>query len=111
MDSYQITYQTWNKVASLYQDRFMDLSTYNDTYDKFCDLIKKQNPAVFEIGCGPGNITRYLLMKRPDFRMEAIDVAPGMIELAKKNNPKAHFRVMDCRQIGTLSKKFDAIVC
>jgi cyclopropane fatty-acyl-phospholipid synthase-like methyltransferase len=110
MDSYQITFETWNKVASVYQDKFMDLDLYNDTYDRFCQLIEKPNPSIFEIGCGPGNITRYLLTKRPDFRIEAIDIAPNMITLAQNNNPTAHFRVMDCRQMDTATAQYDAIV-
>lgn len=110
MDSYQLTFQTWNKVASLYQDKFMDVDLYNDTYDMFCELVEKPNPSIFEIGCGPGNITKYLLQKRPDFRIEAIDVAPNMINLAKANNPSVHFTVMDCREIGRLPLKYDAIV-
>lgn len=111
MDSYQITFQTWNKVASIYQDKFMDLDLYNDTYDTFCRLVEKPHARVFEIGCGPGNITRYLLSKRPDFQLEAIDVAPNMIELAKVNNPTASFRVMDCRAINQLTDTYDAIMC
>lgn len=89
----------------------MDVDLYNDTYDRFCELLEKKNPAVFEIGCGPGNITRYLLMKRPDLRIDAIDMSPNMIALAQKNNPAAQFRVMDGRDIGTLTKKYDAIMC
>ncbi|HEX6915309.1 MAG TPA: class I SAM-dependent methyltransferase [Chitinophagaceae bacterium] len=110
MDSYQITFDTWNKGARLYQEKFMDLDLYNDTYDRFCGLIEKESPAVFEIGCGPGNITKYLLSKRPDFRIEAIDIAPNMIELARANNPAARFAVMDCRQIDSLTAKYDAII-
>lgn len=110
MDSYQITFKTWNKVASLYQAQFMDVDLYNDTYDRFCELVEKSNAAIFEIGCGPGNISKYLLAKRPDFHIDAIDVAPNMIELAKANNPAVHFWVMDCRNIGSLSSKYDAVV-
>lgn len=34
MDRYTETFETWNKVASLYQDRFMDLDLCNDTYSE-----------------------------------------------------------------------------
>ena len=34
-----------------------------------------------------------------------------MIDLAKVNNPTAEFQVMDCRNIESLDKKFDAIMC
>jgi cyclopropane fatty-acyl-phospholipid synthase-like methyltransferase len=111
MDPYQITFQTWNKVAQLYQQKFMDLDLYNDTYDRFCELVEKQGAWVLEIGCGPGNITRYLVDKRPDFRLEAIDVAPAMIELAKANVPAARFRVMDVRALHTIEGAYDGIMC
>lgn len=111
MDRYQQTIDTYNKVASAYQDKFMDLDLYNDTYDQFCALIENKNPKIFEIGCGPGNITRYLLKKRPDFKIEAIDVAPNMVQLAKENNPNADCRIMDCRKIDQLTERFDGIMC
>ena len=111
MDKYKITFETWNKIANLYQEKFMDLDLYDDSYLDFCNQIKTPNPAILEIGCGPGNITRYLLAKRPDFRIQAIDIAPNMIKLAKINNPKASFKVMDCREIEQFEDKFDAIMC
>lgn len=111
MDSYKVTFQTWNKVASVYQEKFMDLDLYNDTYDRFCQLVEKQGARVFEIACGPGNITRYLLSKRPDFHIDAIDVAPNMIELAKKNAPTAHYQVMDVRELDKVDGTYDAIMC
>lgn len=111
MDRYQETFESWNKVATLYQDKFMNLDLYNDTYDFFCNSITSINPKILEIGCGPGNITKYLLAARPDFNILGIDIAPNMISLAKKNNPAANFAVMDCRQISTLITKYDGIVC
>ena len=111
MDRHKTTMQTWDKVASDYETKFMNMDLYNDTYDFFCQSVEKQNPNVLEIGCGPGNITKYLLTKRPDFKIEAIDFAPNMIELAKTNNPKANFKILDCREVDTLSSKFDAIIC
>jgi 2-polyprenyl-3-methyl-5-hydroxy-6-metoxy-1,4-benzoquinol methylase len=111
MDPYQETFETWNKVASLYEEKFMDLDLYNVSYDFIINSVNKVNAKVLEIGCGPGNITKYLLSKRPDFEIFGIDIAPKMIELAKKNNPLASFAVMDSRNINEIQSKFDAIVC
>lgn len=111
MDKYKETFETWNKIASLYQDKFMDLDLYNDTYDFICNSILKDNAKLLEIGCGPGNITKYLLSQRPDFDIFGIDIAPNMIELAKKNNPKASFAIMDSRKINEIKTKYDGIVC
>ena len=111
MDSYRETFETWNSIASLYEQKFMYLDIYNDTYDSFCKELTASNATILEIGCGPGNITKYLHSKRPDFIIDAIDVAPSMIELAQKNNPNANFKVMDCRQIHEISKKYEGIIC
>ncbi len=97
MNKYKTTFKTWNKITALYQDRFMDLDIYNQSYDLFCKLIKKKEARVFKIGCGPGNITKYLLSKRPDFSIKAIDIAPNMIKLARESNPGGDFDIMDCR--------------
>lgn len=111
MDKYQETYETWNKVATLYQAKFMNLDLYNESYDFICHSISKHSAKLLEIGCGPGNITQYLLSKRPDFDIFATDIAPNMIELAKTNNPTAHFEVMDSRAIDQIKAKFDGVIC
>jgi len=111
MDRYQETFETWNKLASLYQSKFMDLDLYNESYDLFCAAIEKENAKILDLGCGPGNITKYLISKRPDFVVHGIDVAPQMVELAKINNPTATFEVLDARHLQKLKLKFDAIIC
>ena len=111
MDKYAITIETYNKAAKQFEDKFMNLNLYNDSYDKFCKLVDKRNADIFEIACGPGNITKYLLANRPDFRITGIDLSPEMIELAKVNNPAGEFMVMDCRDIYKIDKKYEAIMC
>ncbi len=111
MDKYQETFETWNKLAELYQAKFMDLTLYDESYDFFCQSIGKNSAQILEIGCGPGNITRYLLSVRPEFNIFGIDVAPNMIALAEKNNPNASFATMDCRNIAELKSTYDGIVC
>ncbi len=111
MDRYRETFNTWNKVAELYQEKFMNLDLYNESYDLFCEAITIQNAKLLELGCGPGNITKYLLEKRPDFKIQAVDIAPNMIQLAQQNIPNATFKVMDVREINSIEKQFDAIMC
>ena len=108
---YQETFETWNKAAALYEKKFMDMNRYDSTYDFVCQSLTKAHSQILEIGCGPGNITRYFLHKRPDFEILGIDVAPEMIERAKKNNPKAQFAVRDCRTVSKIGKCFDGIIC
>lgn len=110
-NKYQETFNTWNKIAQLYEDIFMDLSLYNDTYTIFSEAIKNTNPSILEIGCGPGNITKHLSKLILNSNILATDVSKNMIALAQKNNPTATCTVMDARNIATLKQQFDGIIC
>lgn len=101
----------FNKWADLYQEKYMDVSLYHDTLDIFCALVTPKDAAVLELACGPGNITKYILNRRPDFNILATELAPNMLELAKQNNPGIECRLLDCRNILSLNKKFNAIMC
>jgi 2-polyprenyl-3-methyl-5-hydroxy-6-metoxy-1,4-benzoquinol methylase len=111
MNIEKLNAETWNRLADAYQEKFMDLGLYDSGYDEFCSLLQQDEPRIFEIACGPGNITRNLLSRKPAARIKAIDIAPAMIEKAKANNPQAEFKVMDCRQISRVKEKFDAVIC
>ncbi|MFC6998804.1 class I SAM-dependent DNA methyltransferase [Rufibacter roseus] len=111
MDSYIETFETWNKIASVYEGQFMGLDLYNETYDYLCNTIIKEEASILDVGCGPGNITKYLLSKRPDFQINGIDIAPNMVRLAKSNNPTASFHIMDSRHISELKTKYEGIIC
>lgn len=111
MNRNQNTIQTWDKLAQNYQDKFMDITLYDASYDLFCEAIANENATILEIGSGPGNITRYLLHKHPKYTILATDVAPSMVDLAQKNNPSAKFQVLDARDINQIQQKFDAVMC
>lgn len=111
MDTQQNILGVYNKYAQQYFDKFSKMNLYNDTYDAWCESVKTVDARILEIGCGPGNVTSYMLSKRPDFQIEGIDLAPKMVELAKANNPTADYRVMACQDILSLQSTFDAIMC
>ena len=111
MNKQEETLATWNKVAKLYEEKFMPLDLYNDSYDLFCAALQNETAAVLDVACGPGNITKYLLNKIQSLQIDAIDFSPNMINLAQANNQTANCFVMDCRDIHKLPKKYDGIVC
>ncbi len=109
MDHYQETSGKWNKLAKLYEEKFMHLDLYNDSYDYFLKSINA-NGRILEVGCGPGNISKYLLSKIPTLAITGIDVSLNMIELAKANIPSGNFEVLDGRDVNKLNIKFEGIV-
>jgi SAM-dependent methyltransferase len=111
MENIKSALEIFDYHALEYQKKFMDVSLYGDTFDLFCEHIKIKNPSILELACGPGNITRYLLKKRPDFKLLGIDFSANMVALARMNNPTADFIVMDCRKTENIEQKFDGIIC
>lgn len=111
MDKTKIAVDIFDRRAQDYQTKFLDFDLYNDSFDMFCKLIVKNNAELLDVACGPGNISRYLIKQKPDLKISGIDLAPGMIALARANNPLADFKIMDCRNINSLNKTFDAIIC
>src|SRR5688572_9150377 len=107
MEETKNTVAIFDKLADVYQEKFMDTGLYHDTFDLFCNHILRLNAEILEVACGPGNITKYLLQKRPDFKLLGTDLAPKMLQLAKVNNPGAQFDIMDCRDLASLKKQYD----
>ncbi|MCH2224772.1 MAG: class I SAM-dependent methyltransferase [Crocinitomicaceae bacterium] len=103
--------QVFDTYSSMYQQRHMQVETYQSSLDLFCSYLTSENSSILEIGCGPGNITSYVLSKHPSLDILAIDLSKKMIALAKINNPSATFKVMDARKIQQISKSFQAVIC
>ncbi|HET8884760.1 MAG TPA: class I SAM-dependent methyltransferase [Salinimicrobium sp.] len=110
MNTSENAIEIFDKFAYEYQEKFMNVDMYAHSLNFFCESIPKKNAEILEIGCGPGNITKFLLEKRTDFKILATDLAPRMLRLCEKNNPSAEVQILDCRNILSLNKKFDAVI-
>ncbi|MCH5585218.1 malonyl-ACP O-methyltransferase BioC [Shimazuella sp. AN120528] len=79
------------------------------TLDKCNQPIRR----ICEIGCGTGYLTNLLIQKYPDAELTAIDLAPKMIETAKRNipHPNIHWHTGDAEDVHAyLSGKYDLII-
>lgn len=68
---------------------------------------------VLDLACGPGNLTRRLASQvAPGGEVVGVDLAPGMIELARQAAiPHARFEVMDAERLTFPDASFDAAAC
>lgn len=110
MDTYKHIIKTWDSLAEVYEEKFMGLNDYNDSYDLFLTELGTQRVEILEIACGPGMITKYFLTKYPELKITASDASPSMLHLAKKNCPTAETLLLDCRDLIQLKKSYDGIV-
>jgi SAM-dependent methyltransferase len=111
MDHSDISAGAFHNLADRYRDKFMDLTMYDEFYSKFCDLLPQGRARVLDAACGPGNVARFLMARRPELDLLGIDLAPRMVELARQAVPPARFLVHDCRRLTELGLRFDGIIC
>jgi ubiquinone/menaquinone biosynthesis C-methylase UbiE len=70
--------------------------------------------AVLDVGCGTGNLTLALLGRlSPAGRITAVDIAPRMIEEARRKicDPRVAWRVSDIRHPNLPDSSFDRVFC
>lgn len=65
---------------------------------------------MLDLGCGPGNSTRQLILSGKELSIEGIDLSEEMIRLAQQNVPGGIFRCADIREISYPDESFDAVL-
>ena len=99
----------WDQYVEQYKSRFMDLGMYKTTFDFLTENLP-QHASVIELGCGPGNVIKYLQSKRSDLNFYGIDLAPAMVKAAAEANPGERFTVMDIRNAAEIDETFDCVI-
>ena len=62
MENYQNTIQVYNQVAQQYEDKFMKATVYHHSFEKLLEHASLKHQKVLDVACGPGNISKYLLI-------------------------------------------------
>lgn len=110
MDRNQVAVSVFNQRAESYAHKYMDVTMYSKSFEFLCNTIQNSEANILDVACGPGNISKHIINKRPDWKINGIDLAPQMIQLARDNNPTANFIVGDCRDLLSLPQNYDAII-
>lgn len=98
--------ETFNKLADRYAAKYFDLTQYDPYYAMLAERLPVGG-AVIDIACGPGNVSAYLKRTRPDLSVVGIDMAPRMVDEARRRVPGAAFHLADCRDLTGVGAGFD----
>lgn len=107
MTNEEIVRNGYSKIATRYNEHRNRFSTDNEL-KKFTSLLP-QDARVLDAGCGTGIPVTQFLVER-GYHVTGIDVAPGMIALARHQVPKAEFMEGDMTQLIFPDESFDGIV-
>lgn len=111
MDAYSLNLNSWNKVSSLYRQRFMDPGIYREGYDTLLSLLCEKHRSLLDVACGPGNISSYLHHRHHFEKVVCTDFAENMLKELKLSLPEAEALLLDCRELSHAEGTFDVITC
>jgi ubiquinone/menaquinone biosynthesis C-methylase UbiE len=103
------TLEVYNKCAKNFEANFMDLKYYKKSFEEFIKLIKKDSK-ILDVGCGPGNVAKFLMDNNPNFEITGIDYSAEMVNLAKKNVLGVDFLVQDARKMNFEKNSFNVVM-
>ncbi len=103
---------SYDLVAEYYADEFfgeLKRKPFDcELLDEFAESARGEG-RVCEIGCGPGQIARYL--QDHGLKMQGIDLSEEMIKSARRLNPDISFEKGDMRKLTSVDSILDGIVC
>ncbi len=91
--SYNVSYQQWDKIQKLTKD--------------ILDSHIQPGQSILDAGCGYAP----LLLLLSDRKYHGVDFCPGMLEIAKVENPNTIFTLADLRSLPFIDHQFDWCVC
>ena len=106
----------FSRHAVAYQRRLDEIMANDEARGRLraIELVDAQpGMRVLDLACGPGTLSRRLARDvSPGGEVIGVDLAPGMIELARAAGiPNSRFEVMDIEQLSFADASFDAAVC
>ncbi len=106
----------FSRHAGAYQRRLDQIMARGEARgrQRVIELVDaKPGMRVLDLACGPGTLSRRLAeLVAPDGEVVGIDLAGGMVEVARSAAlPNARFEVMDMEELTFSNASFDAAVC
>jgi len=102
---------SYDRVAQSYADEYfaeLERKPFDrEVLDEFAAAVRDQG-AVCEIGCGPGQIARYL--KDRGVNIRGIDLSPQMVSAASRLNPDISFTQGDMLRLDFSDDLFAGVV-
>ena len=103
--------RTYDHVADEYVRRIYheldDKPFDRELLDRFAERVRNAG-AVWDVGCGPGHVTRYLHERGVE--ATGIDLSPKMVERARELNPGIAFRTGDMRKLEAPDRSLAGVI-
>ncbi|EHQ88421.1 class I SAM-dependent methyltransferase [Desulfosporosinus youngiae] len=102
------TITAYDKNCNEFNEKFSEFTPYIQKITEFINLLEP-GMNVLDLGCGPGNVSRQLMLSGKRYVIQGIDLSEEMVKLARKNVPAGDFSCRDIREISYRDESFDVI--
>lgn len=96
MDKTAKTIESYNNCVDRFVEQHFDLGLFKDFVLEFSNFLK-QGSAILDLGCGPGNIAKFLVNQDKGYKILGVDLSTEMLKLARRNVPGEEFILADIR--------------
>ncbi len=97
---------TYNKIANDWHEDHKEDMWWREGVDHLISLLPP-HASILDVGCGAGHKSKYFSDRR--LQVTGVDFSEGMIAVASKQVPTAHFQVLDMYKLDSLSETFDCV--
>ena len=116
MKSKELYPGVFSRHAAAYAQRLDEIMARGEAHgrDRAIELVgARPGMRILDLACGPGTLSRVLAGRVvPGGEVVGVDLAQGMIELARKSAPAhARYEVMDMEDLAFPDASFDAAIC
>lgn len=109
MEKTEKTITAYNKNSEDYTNKFMNFPLYEKKIKEFVSFLDCGNE-VLDLGCGPGNVLKWLCSSGKEFSITGVDLSEKMLKIAEKNIPEGKFYCEDITNISFDESTFDVII-
>lgn len=109
-DNNLFSVKTYDCFAHVYEQWFMDITPYKARFDDFCHLLPSSRAKILDLGCGPGNYSKYLVDVKGFRNVQGIDLSEQMIKRATTNVPLGRFTLGDIRKLSVPASHYHGVV-
>jgi SAM-dependent methyltransferase len=88
---------------------WVDLGASHQRFRQMWAEIDFNNKSVLDVGCGFGEMARFLKKRYKDVKYTGVDIVPEFIDEAKKKYPEYQFEVLDYFE-DPMNEKYDVVM-
>ncbi|MFC1626019.1 class I SAM-dependent methyltransferase [Patescibacteria group bacterium] len=89
--------------------KWRSLKAAQQRYKEIISLVDFEGKSVLDVGCGFGDITKFITVRTSNFSYLGVDRMDEFIKVARKKHPRYRFVVTDYFK-KPLSEKFDVVI-